>query len=135
MQLLVCLSIRDGFLFSPLLPRRAKQARLAVTMPCSVQDLRDSDDSLGLACLVNKWLSSFEPQFTTMMRDRFNEKMHDFMLCVHDANTHGIIFQDAYEIVEFTMVFTNIPFDGFVDGKTLEELQKLTKGITLDEQG
>lgn len=130
MQLLVTLSTKRGYFSSPVFAP-TKNATLIVNMKESVQDLRDSDNACGLAYPVVKWLDSVRLEGSEFLPDTVDELLQEFAGRILNANTCGIIRDCDGECLEFTMVFTNMPFYHGGLNHTFEHLQTLTKGLTL----
>ena len=130
MQLLVTLSTKRGVLTSPFFSP-TDRACLIVTMPESVQDLRDSDDACGLTYPVLKWLDSVRLVGSGFLPQTWDDLLYEFAGRILNANTCGVIRDVEDECLEFTMVFTNMGFRA--GGRTFpfSELQDLTKDYTL----
>lgn len=130
MELLVTLSTRRGH-FSSSLFTPTKHATLIVRMEESVQDLRYSPNACGLAPVVVKWLDDIRLEESRFLPDTWDNLLQEFAGRIQNANTCGVIWDRGDECIEFTMVFTNMPFNHGGRVYQLSELQTLTKDLTL----
>jgi len=140
MELLVTMSTRKGQFFSPLWTWHGQQygqhlIYLMISIPETVQDLRESDDACGLQLPMAKLLNSIRLKGSAVEFEKFDRLMGEFSMAIGDANTHGIIWEVGEECIELTCVFLNNPTHER-DHKTVYDLPGLinfTKDLTLSK--
>lgn len=138
MELLVTMSTRKGKFFSPVWERHGQEygqhlIYLMITMPQTVQELRESDDACGLQLPMAKLLDSIRLRGSGVLPERFDELMREFCMDIGDANTRGVIWERGDECIELTCVFLNNETHE-LGHKTVYDLPGLinfTKNLTL----